>query len=420
MRFKKSFLYLSILTLFLTFNLLSCGGGDDGFIVVPGKSELKVFVTSESGTGDLSSWADAGGETGLAAGDAICQAAAERAGLSGTFRAWLSDTNTDAYCHLHGLTGKKADKCGGTSLPTPYGPWVRMDGFPFGETIDIITNSTGQIYAPVQFDENGVALDEQYIFTDTAETGARDTPYTGSCSDWSSSNAAEFAMMGKTSKTTHGWTTQRGPIIIPSPCDSTGRLLCFQTGKGKALPGHTTAGKLVFITSSEGKGKLGDWTDAWGATGITAGDNICRARAATSPISAVSSKATKFKAWLSNSSTDAINRFAYDGPWVRIDGVKIADNKTDLTDGSLFSSINQDESGNYLGNSYAWTGTLQSGSKIGTTGGFDCNGWTYDNADFADSFFGNGGNANDISPAWTNGIGSGCNGDYHLYCFEDK
>ncbi len=49
----------------------------------------QVFVTSVKGSGDLSTWPDANGKTGIEAGDAICQARAQTAGLSGTFIAWL-------------------------------------------------------------------------------------------------------------------------------------------------------------------------------------------------------------------------------------------------------------------------------------------------------------------------------------------
>ena len=66
--------------------------------------QLTAFVTSSSGTGNLGSWPDAGsglpgvgGFVGLDAADAICQAHASRAGLSGTYVAWLSDASTDAY-----------------------------------------------------------------------------------------------------------------------------------------------------------------------------------------------------------------------------------------------------------------------------------------------------------------------------------
>ena len=409
MRSKKFLFYLLILTLFLTFNLLSCGGDDDGFIVVPEKSELKVFVTSASGTGDLTSWtaytASGSSATGLEAGDAICQYLAKEAGLSGTFRAWLSDTDTDAYCHLHGRTGKKADNCGGTSLPKPYGPWVRMDGFPFGETIDIITSDTGQIYAPVQFDEKGNTLINRHYFTDTDDTGARPAYSSGSCSNWSSQiGSGNSATTGRSTHTTKGWTDSGGV-----GCDGVWRLLCMQIGRGPALPSHISAGKKAFITSRGGSGNLSTWTGATGS-GIAAGDAICQSLATAAGLA----NADKFKAWLSDSSTDAIDRFAYNGPWVRIDGVKIADNKSDLTDGLLFSPINQTEEGHYRTNYGVWTGTEKNGGKSAN----NCNNWTSD--DSSGSLKGLRGVAYTADSYWTEAISNNCNTMQWLYCFEDE
>jgi hypothetical protein len=62
-----------------------------------GPSHL-IFVTSASGTADLSTWAGAGGETGLRAGDAFCRGRAAAVGLPGaqTFVAWLFDSADDA------------------------------------------------------------------------------------------------------------------------------------------------------------------------------------------------------------------------------------------------------------------------------------------------------------------------------------
>lgn len=54
----------------------------------------RLFVTSQSYAGDLRDAAQT--PTGLAAGDKLCQEAAAAAGLSGTFKAWLSDATTDA------------------------------------------------------------------------------------------------------------------------------------------------------------------------------------------------------------------------------------------------------------------------------------------------------------------------------------
>ena len=71
-----------------------------------GAARLQMFVTSVAGSGELSSWDDAGTLTGVAAGDAICQARATAAALPNpaTYRAWLSDDTDDAYCRLHGLS----------------------------------------------------------------------------------------------------------------------------------------------------------------------------------------------------------------------------------------------------------------------------------------------------------------------------
>ena len=73
-----------------------------------------AFVTSVFGDGNLGSWPDSGIEVGVAAADEICQARATVAGLanSGNFVAWLSTTTDDAYCRLHGFSGKKSANCG--------------------------------------------------------------------------------------------------------------------------------------------------------------------------------------------------------------------------------------------------------------------------------------------------------------------
>ena len=78
---RKSLSIFIIFTLFLCFNFVSCGGSNS----TP-DTPLKVFTTSASGNGNLGSWTDANGKTGIAAADAICQAAADSAGLSGHTR----------------------------------------------------------------------------------------------------------------------------------------------------------------------------------------------------------------------------------------------------------------------------------------------------------------------------------------------
>ena len=59
--------------------------------------------------------------------------------------------------------------------------------------------------------------------------------------------------------------------------------------------------RRVFATSVTGTGNLGSWPDAGAATGIAAGDAICRARATAASLP----NANTFRAWLSSASTDA-------------------------------------------------------------------------------------------------------------------
>ena len=130
-----------------------CGGSSgSGSSADP---NLVAFVTSVEGTGNLSSWSDAGDQIGLAAGDAICQARAEAGKLSGSFVAWLSDADDDAYCRVQNLEGKKLANCGQPELPTAAGPWVRVDGLPFAGTIDQMLKPNYRIFTPVHFDEFG-------------------------------------------------------------------------------------------------------------------------------------------------------------------------------------------------------------------------------------------------------------------------
>jgi hypothetical protein len=93
--------------------------------------------------------------------------------------------------------------------------------------------------------------------------------------------------------------------------------------------------------------------------------------------------------------------------------VRIANSKADLTDGKLFSSTNQTETGDYQGNIGVWTGTDESGNKVA---GSNCVGWT--SALNTDN--GMSGNAYNTLDSWTAQWTESCDGSYlHLYCFED-
>lgn len=360
---------------------------------------LVSFITSTTGSGDLSTWPDAisaGTKTGLAAGDAICQSRAETAGLAGIFKAWLSDDSDDAYCRLHGLTGKLASNCGLDSFPTSAGPWIRTDGAPFADVISVLTASTA-VLTPAVYTENGMQSPYSYMHSGTWSQG--DAVVANTCNNWTSGSGSDNETVGSIRSTFRAlsWTF--------SVCSNKSTLLCMELGSGPPLIKNAT-GKKVFLSSASGPGNLSSWPTATN-TGAAAGDAICNKLAANAGLTGT------FKAWLSDGSTDAIERIASNGPWVRLDGIKVADSNQDLTDDALFTTINLTEQGTYGNMTGAvWTGTTQGGLKTAN----NCSGWT----DGTAGSFGTTGILSWFDQYWSNNATTQCNSVGYLYCFEDE
>ena len=372
--------------------------------VISAGGERVVFVTSVTGTGDLGSWPDAGVAIGTTAGDAICQARATAAGLGNpsNFVAWLSDSSDDAYCRLHNLSGTKSTNCGQSTLPVGAGPWLHTNGIPFGEAIDQLLLPNGVVYTALQIDEFGSTVPAfARFFTATQADGTLNTSRT-TCGDWASSSS-QFTTTGFEEKTTHSWTNSGG-----GDCSKMAHLICMETLTGPALPPFAIRGRQAFVTSVSGTGDLGSWPDAGGKVGIEAGDVICQTRASVAALD----EPLSFRAWLSDGTTSAIDRFVIDGRWVRLDGIPVAESKADLTDGVLFAPINVTETGEYLGNWGVWSGTHFSGTGTGT----NCTDWTV--ADGGTS--GTNGGANDLR-FWTAPSALKCDfGSARLYCLSDS
>lgn len=389
-------LTVSVLTCGMLFYFACGGGGGDS------KPQRLAFYTSTAGNGALATWGDVSGSglTGLMAADAVCQARANAAALAGTYVAWLSDDTDDAYCRVHGLSGKKIDQCGQSVLPTTAGPWFRTDGKPFTGSIEGLT-LRGVVFNPMQTDESGRA-EADYNSYWTATNGAG-VATANNCNNWMDSNVSgPFVDIGVTYGTV-GWFTD---VVYTAVCWQYGSLLCLETGSGNAVPNPADEGKVVFATSAVGNGNLGTWPLANGATGIAAGDNICQglAQAALIPNSG------DFKAWLSDSSTDAIDRLTSDGPWVRLDGVQVAASKSALINSWLETSISVTVNGQYTRSS-VWTGT--NGNGLG--GGSTCSDWT--DGDSASGAVGDSAQSDDTG--WSGTAVSSCSSIARLYCFED-
>jgi hypothetical protein len=148
--------------------------------------------------------------------------------------------------------------------------------------------------------------------------------------------------------------------------------------------------------------------------GVTGADRICQARA-----SAVQLPGT-YKAWISDASGSPSTRFARSkGPYQMPNGVTVAEDWADLTDGSLAAAILITEYGEIgFTPDLVWTNTLADGTAGGEVPGDDCQGWT------SFSGGGNGGFPGYTDAGWTDLTGKGrgpqsCGAIARvLYCFQ--
>jgi len=375
-----------------------------GLPVTASAQNRVAFVTSATGSANLSTWDEsADGLTGLVAADSICTTLATAGELnnSGNFVAWLSDSVDDAYCRLHNLSGKMEANCGELKLPVSAGPWVRTDGVPFAPSIEMFLTNTSLVYTPLRIDENGVALPlDSWVWTASNRDGTLSP--VGNCADWDGT-PLEPARSGRVDRTSVNWTDQTniacGFLNV--------HLYCFETLSGPALVLPDSPGRIAFATENTGNGDLGSWPQADpGTVGIAAGDSICNNQASSAGLPHPGT----YKAWLSDATTDAHDRFTYDAPWVRVDGFEIASSLADLIDGVLFTSNNLNQFGNHMSNNSAWTGT----NADGTAHADHCDSWQSTGGD------GREGRVNAVSEGWTSTSSIACTTTFvRLHCLSD-
>ncbi len=120
-----------------------------------------------------------------------------------------------------------------------------------------------------------------------------------------------------------------------------------------------------------------------------------------------------WSAYVSGGGTSAIVRIA-EGPYYRIDGVLIANDKADLVDGSIAAPINITETGGHL-DTFVCTGATESGGSTG----YDCHGWTWGcGVCEGDHHYVEIGDSSRTSDDWSTRGWNFC-GSCYLYCFED-
>lgn len=369
--------------------------------------ERRAFVTSVTGNGNLNSWPDSGGLSGLGAGDAICRTRAAAGGLANaaSYVAWLSSPLTDAYCRVRGLTGKKASACGGGS-PDPAGPWylVSPPGAPITGTIDRLTGAEAEIYRGVLQDEFGTLFDPAdgtRYWTGTLASGeaAAET-----CVGWAVPSPVQGGGVGDVLSSAVQWS-----YLGWVGCNSPRRLLCLESGASDPpVPLGVEPGLIAFVTSATGTGDLSSWPEAAGFSGLAAGDAICRTLASAARLPTPPS----FVAWLSTSSIDARDRLLVPAvPIRRLDGYRLANSKADLLDGTNANSLHVDEQGRYVTAPLrVHTGTLADG----TGGAGSCSDWDSTAGEVSTGVL-----AAQRSDRWTDDETLSCGGESRLYCVSN-
>jgi hypothetical protein len=169
------------------------------------------------------------------------------------------------------------------------------------------------------------------------------------------------------------------------------------------------AAKRVFVSSACYDGALG---------GLGSADLECQALAGAAGLGGI------FKAWLADAGDGPATRFQRaNGPYLLVDGTRVADDWTDLANGSLAHAIDLDEHGHAPDpargcNDEVWTNVNADGSPaIGDGYEFVCQSWTsalYARSALAGSTFA-------VDATWTDGGAFAmrtCNLLSRLYCFE--
>lgn len=157
----------------------------------------------------------------------------------------------------------------------------------------------------------------------------------------------------------------------------------------------STGTLMAFVSSETPTGNLG---------GVTGADAICNklAKAAGLP--------GTYVAWISTANVDAIDRVTGAGPWQRVDGKVVAQNKAQLATGQLTNPLRRDEKGQTpsLAEDRVWTATGPNGKYVG---GSDCGAWTGT---------GNGhvGEAEHDGNKWTSLVDEACTEVNRVYCFQ--
>ncbi len=230
----------------------------------------------------------------LSVADDACQTAAQAAGLPGTYVAWLSTTTEPAIDRIAASRG-----------------WVRADGLPFVDLPSDIT--ANRLLSTLEVLADGT----RSTSTKAVATGTRTNGTVGmNCADFTST--AGLIDHGIPRTASSEWTYIG---YSWSMCGELQRLYCFGNGSNRNLEIPTQPARRAFLS-----------TTTWGpGSGIATADAVCQADAAAASLSGAST----FRALLATTTATAASRFTDGLPWMRVDGMRLADTAQDLFAGRL-------------------------------------------------------------------------------------
>ena len=181
-------------------------GGMDATVDGPIFLRKRVFVTSDTWDGDLSSAGNGtGADPGADGADQLCTTAASDAGLGGLWRAWVSTSGGSS------AGARLAD----------VGPWYLLD-----QSTLVFANKAAMAPAPVHaidMDETGTPVVGNYpVWTGTQKSGQ--VMANATCMDWTSNDSGDLAVEGQAGATGSAWTNDG---TVPT-CDNGAALCCFE------------------------------------------------------------------------------------------------------------------------------------------------------------------------------------------------
>lgn len=164
--------------------------------------------------------------------------------------------------------------------------------------------------------------------------------------------------------------------------------------------GSCQPGRRVFVTSTTHNGDFG---------GLAGADMMCQDRADAAMLGGT------WRAYMV-SGTASLSRLAHATvPYVRLDGVRVANNWTDLADESLIAPINLTELGTTAVGGNVWTGLSNTGGGTNQ----HCDNWTYSGGGcLGGSACGAAGEFAMTGNHWDGYYIFSCGSGYRLYCIE--